>query len=58
MNQTDKIMRQYFAQYRILKSVENYQCMVNFIFVLELLILYLYLLLFSWQSLLYGQPIL
>ena len=40
MNQTDKIMRQYFVQYPILKSVENYQCLVNFIFVFELLILY------------------
>ena len=58
MNQTDKIMRQYFVQYPILKSVENYQCLVNFIFVFELLILYLCLLLFSWQTLLYGQPIL
>ena len=58
MNQTDKIMRQYFVQYPILKSVENYQCLVNFISVFELLILFLCLLLFSWQSLLYGQPIL
>ena len=47
MNQTDKIMRQYFVQYPILKSVENYQYLVNFIFVFELLILYLCLLLFS-----------
>ena len=41
MNQIDKIMSEYFVQYSILKSVENYQRLVNFIFVFELLILYL-----------------
>ena len=32
MNPTYKIVRQYFAQYPVLKSVENYQCLVIFIF--------------------------
>ena len=44
MNQTYKIMRQYFSQYPVLKSVKYYQCLVNFIFVFALLILHLCLL--------------
>ena len=35
MNPTYEIVRQYFSQYPVPKSVENYmyQCLVNFIFV-------------------------